>query len=391
MIPELRKRYNASFTPEKYRRFVKRLNAISGTTLEFRISETPCFLPRSLVETMIRSGREVIEQLVDPAYHALSARSIPAEYNVPNEDAHPQFVQVDFGLVQDDQGVCHPRLVEIQAFPTLYALQPVLAQQYREVFDFDRPYLLEDRTLDCYQALLRRTILGDHNPENVVLLEIEPTKQKTLPDFILTDRLCGTRTLCVSEVIKQGKKLFYRLDGQLVPIHRIYNRVIVDELVRRKPTMSFHFSDELDVEWAGHPNWFFRISKFSIPYLRHSCVPATSFLSELKELPAHPEQFVLKPLYSFAGSGVIVGPTREQIEAVPEKLRPEYILQERVAFTPVIATPQGPTQAEIRIMYLWLEQLEAVTSIVRMGRGLMMGVDHNKNMEWVGASAAFYE
>ena len=173
-------------------------------------------------------------------------------------------------------------------------------------------------------------------------------------------------------------------------VERIYNRMIADELMRKNVTLPFDLRDELDVEWAGHPNWYFRISKFSIPFLRHECVPRTWFLDELDALPADRDNYLIKPLYSFAGMGIKFAPTDEDIAAIPGDRRHEYILQERIAFEPVIDTPPGPTQAEIRIMYIWLEsdvQPIPVLTLVRMGRGQMMGVDHNRNLEWVGGSA----
>ena len=154
--------------------------------------------------------------------------------------------------------------------------------------------------------------------------------------------------------------------------------------------LAFDWRDDLDVEWAGHPNWYFRISKFSIPYLKHASVPKTWFLDHLDEIPADLDNYALKPLYSFAGLGVVIAPTKEDIAAIPVDKRPYYILQERMHFEPVIATPFGGTKAEVRVMYVWLDKLTPVTTIIRMGRGLMMGVDHNKNMEWVGASAGLY-
>jgi hypothetical protein len=171
-------------------------------------------------------------------------------------------------------------------------------------------------------------------------------------------------------------------------VERIYNRAIVDELVRKQVRLPFDYRDELDVEWAGHPNWYFRISKFSIPFLNHVSVPKTFFLDQVRELPPDLDRWVLKPLFSFAGLGVIVGPTRADIDAVQD--RSNYILQERVDFAPVIDTPHGPTKAEIRMMYVWDREIVPMTTIIRMGRGKQMGVDHNRNMEWVGASAGFW-
>ena len=378
MIPELRKDFNARFTPEKYQQFLVELDRRCGTHVKFRNCETPCFFPDGLIQRMVRAGKELILQLTsNPEYLAASARSIPADYNGPNEASHPLFIQVDFGIDANLQ----PKLVEIQGFPSLYAYQPVLAETYRDVYGLGGGlrYLLLDGD---YLALLKKAIVGDCDPENVILMEIEPQHQKTLPDFLVTEKYCGIRTASVTDVCKRGRRLYY---GE-TPIHRIYNRVIVDELQRTGVRPGFDFRDDLDVEWAGHPNWYFRMSKFSIPYLRHESVPKTWFLSDLPAIPDDLENYVLKPLYSFAGLGVVIGPTREQIAAADPS---QYILQEKVNFQPVIETPFGPTKAEVRVMYIWLETLEAVTTIIRMGRGKMMGVDHNREMEWVGASAGF--
>jgi hypothetical protein len=357
----------------------------------FALCETPCFFPEALVRRMGEDGAALIRQLVEnPEYLARSEASIPAEFRVPHESPHPMFIQVDFGLVRDAAGELQPKLVELQAFPSLYAYQPVLAQAYIDVFGLDAAlrYFLSGLDTAGYERLLRDAIVAGHDPANVVLMEVHPEEQKTRPDFLLTEKLLGIRTVCITKVIKDGQRLFYEEAGKRVPIERIYNRTIVDELERKGVTLPFDFRDDLDVEWAGHPNWYFRISKYSIPYLKHRSVPRTWFLDQLPEVPADLENFVLKPLYSFAGLGVVIAPSRGDIDAIPAAKRGEYILQERLNFTPVVETPYGLTKVELRIMYVWLDELIPVLTIVRMGRGLMMGVDHNKNMAWVGSSAA---
>jgi hypothetical protein len=378
MIPELRRDFNQRFTQAKYRQFLAAINARSGTEVKFRLSETPCFFPASLVETMQEAGKQLAGQLVgNERYLSAARKEVPQGFLAPNETANPLFLQADFGLIKDENGTIVPRLVEIQAFPSLYAFQPVLDQTYRDI------YTLEGLAAKGESAQLTEAILGDHSPENVILLEIDPLHQKTLPDFLLTERLTGVRTVDIRDVTKQGNKLY----ANGIPVHRIYNRAIADELIRRDICAAFRFDEDLDVEWAGHPNWFFLISKFSLPYLKHETVPECWFLSDVDVLPDDLDNYVLKPLYSFAGLGVKVGPTREEIDAVPREQRSQYLLQRRMRFEPVIETPFGPTQAEVRVMYIWLEEPEPVSLIVRMGRGKMMGVDHNRDMEWVGASA----
>jgi hypothetical protein len=393
MIPSLRQSFNSKYKAEKYPELLRLLAERCGVPIGFRVSETPCFLPAELLERMAADGKELIQQLVEsPEYRARSEESIPAEFKVPNESPHPMFVQVDFGLVRGAGGELQPKLVELQAFPSLYAYQPVLARTFVDVHGLDGKlrYLLSGLEPASYLKLLQRAIVGDCAPENVILMEIDPEHQKTLPDFLLTEKMLGVRTVDIVDIKKEGSRLYYDRDGKRVPIRRIYNRTIVDELERKGVKFGFDWRDELDVEWAGHPNWYFRISKFSIPFLKHESVPKTWFLDRLPEIPRDLENYALKPLYSFAGLGVLIAPTKEDIAAIPAEKRPYYILQERLHFEPVIETPFGGTKAEVRVMYIWLEELTAVLTIIRMGRGLMMGVDHNKNMEWVGASAAFY-
>jgi len=393
MSKALRDDFNARWTPQKYENFLMLLSERCGTTVGFRNSETPCFFDAEFLERTAATGEILIRQLVESAdYKAVSDAALPDRYKVPNESPAPMFVQVDFGVVRDADGNNHPRLVEIQGFPSLYAYQPELCQAYIDAYELDPRlrYFFSRLNRTEYVELLRRAIVGGHHPENVVLLELHPEQQKTLCDFLVTERLLGIRPVCITKVKKEGNRLYYEEHGRSIPIHRIYNRTIVDELERKNVHPPFDWREDLAVEWAGHPNWYFRISKFSLPYLRHPSVPRTLFLDQVDQLPDDLENWVLKPLYSFAGLGVSIGPAKEEIDRIPVAERGRWVLQERVRFTPVIETPHGLTQAEIRIMYIWTDRLRPVCNIIRMGRGKMMGVDHNKNMEWVGASAALF-
>jgi len=411
MIPGLREEFNRKFTPEKYRRFLRSLDQAAGTHIEFRVSETPCFVPRELLDQMADYGRDLVLQLTGNAdYLRASDASVPPLYNVPNESPLPMFVAVDFGLVRNAAGGLEPKLVELQAFPSLYGYQPTCAHQYMESFGLS-PELgvyLSGLDRESYWRLMRQLIVADHDPEQVILMEIDPERQKTLPDFLITQRELGIAVVNVLSLTRRGKKLFHKKDGREIEVRRIYNRCIVDELERKGIILPFDLRDELDVEWAGHPNWYFRISKFSIPHLKHACVPKTWFLDQISELPPDTENYLLKPLYSFAGVGIKFAPSKSEIDAIPPGQRHNYILQERLHFEPVIQTPHGPTQMEVRMMYVWAEppqrtksghagdsvepriELMPVLPLVRMGRGVMMGVDHNKNLEWVGGSAALF-
>lgn len=395
MISELRQKFNREFTEEKYQRFLLALDRAVGSKIEFRPCETPVFLPKDFLAEMEQAGKELIAQLATPEYLAASARAVPVEFNAPNEGAHPHFVQVDFAVTRDADGKFQAKLIELQGCASLYAFQMLLPHEYQRLYDLNGlEYLLNGLTDERYIALLKDVFVAQHDPAQVVLMEIDPLHQKTLPDFRMTEKLFGISTVNVSEIIKRGSKLYYSRDGRETEIRRIYNRVIIDEFVRKGVKANFDFRDELDVEWAGHPNWYFRMSKFSLPFLNHLTVPRAWFLNQLNDYPADPENFVLKPLFSFAGSGVKVSITYEDLDAVPVAERGDYLLQEKITYAPVVETPDEPSKVEVRMMFVWPDVATepiAVTTLTRLSKGAMMGVDFNKNKHWVGSSCAFWK
>jgi hypothetical protein len=420
LIPELRRQFNEGFTPEGYATLLQLAEERCGTRVEYRIAETPVFLPLPLLEEMGAAGAELTRALLGNAACLEAARrAIPAGFNVAGENSHPNFLTADFALVRNAQGTLAPKLVEIQAFPSVYGYQDVLSEAYRVAFGLPRGLgrFLSGLDEAGYWALLSRTVLGSHDPENVVLTELDPMNQKTLPDFKVTATRLGIPVVDIRSLEAIGDKLHYRdANGRLVPIDRIYNRAIADELIARDVHLPFDLTFPWDVEWAGHPNWYFLISKFSLPWLSrppgcHPVVPPAVFVDEFLEgsgraqleaagvaLPAQagPDtvygELLLKPLFSFAGKGIQFDPTQAQLEAIPPPKRNEFLLQQRMRFEHTIETPWGLTQAEIRILYLWPDggSLTPALSLVRLGRGKMMGVDHNRDQEWVGASAAFF-
>lgn len=402
MLEPFRGTFNSSqFSPARYQELRRRLDVRTRSSVSFRICETPCFFDPGLIEEMCSIGRLLTHQLIDsPDYMRLSDATIPALYRVPKDNPRPNFMTVDFGLVREADGKLRPKLVELQAFPSIFGYQDVLCEEYATVYGLDSALDFRLSGLDRrgYWDLLRRTIVGDHESENVVLLETDPEHQKTLPDFHVYEDVLGIRTVDIRKVQKRGSKLFHVVGSREVPIERVYNRAIVDELERTGARPGFDYRDDFDVEWAGHPNWYFRLSKFSLPHLDHESVPDAVFLDDWfrgkrKSLDDDPRNLLLKPLYSFAGKGIQFAPTEAELAAIPESDRPLYLVQERVHFAPVIATPEGMTQAEIRVMYVWPEdapEMIAACSLVRLGRGLMMGVDHNRDQSWIGGSAAFF-
>ena len=393
MDAELRARFNADFSPEKYAALLRCVNESVRWPADFRISETPIFLTREFTDEAVAAAQAIRAQTQGPEFLRHAASAIPAGLAVPNESAHPEFLIVDLGICVEG-GRLVPRLIELQAFPSLYAFQFMLLGCMRKTFraipaGWTSAFGgLHDNE---YIELLRHTIMGGANPENVILLEIEPEKQKTRIDFACTEALLGIRAVCLTKLKKKGRQLFYDRDGREVRIDRIYNRVIFDELERRPDLpVAFSFQDDLEVRWIAHPNWYYRISKHSLPFLKTGHTSPAYFADEFPPNESI-DDYVLKPLYSFAGLGVDMGPTMEKLAALA---RPRaWILQRKVNYAAFVPTPDGAkSKAELRMMFLWPEDGEPVlvNNLVRMSQGKMMGVDFNKEKTWVGSSIALH-
>ncbi|SHL65323.1 hypothetical protein [Chryseobacterium polytrichastri] len=391
MIPTYRKQFNQEFSQEKYSQFKEILKQKSGIEPSFRISESPLFLTNEFKDKLIDASESIIDQIKALSPETLQ-KAIPENCKVPNDTNQPHFFTIDFGICKSENGQIEPQLIELQAFPSLYAFQKVYEDTFCEVY----PFLQEIRNKmpqEEFATYVKELIVGDENPENVILLEIFPEKQKTLIDFILTEKLLGIKTVCLTKVKKQGKKLYYENEGKLVEIKRIYNRVIFDELDRIPDlTTEFDFREEADVTWVTHPNWFFKISKFLLPMLKHQFVPKSYFLHEFPETE-NLENFVLKPLFSFAGSGVNLDPTKEITDAIEDK--ENYILQRKVNYAPLFEDINGEfSKAEIRLLYIWRENDERpilLENLGRMTKAAMVNVDFNKkDAIWIGSSNAFF-
>ncbi len=395
MHPGLRERFNADFTPEKYAALVRCVNETEKWPADFRISETPIFLTRDFTDEVTGAANAIVALTRTPEFMQHAAAALPKGLEVQNESAHPNFLVVDFAICTEGNRLV-PRLIELQAFPSLFGFQLLLLGCIRKAY----PAIPRNWTSsfggikdEAYLNLLQRTIIDDSAPENVVLLEIEPEKQKTRIDFAATETLLGIRSVCVTKIKKRGRQLFYDRDSGEVRIERIYNRVIFDELIRRPDLkLPFRFQDDLDVTWVGHPNWYFRISKHSLPFLKTEHTPPTFFADEFPT-DENVGDYVLKPLYSFAGHGVDMKPTREKIAALENPH--EWILQNKIDYAAFVPTVDGhKSKAEIRMMFVWPDNdpdPTLVNNLVRMSQGKMMGVDFNIDKTWVGASIALHE
>ena len=396
MISSIRKLINSNFSEKTYHEFLIALNSEFPGAIDFRIAETPVFVDKEMGNKMIETCEYIIDNIIDPEFLKKTERAIPKAERLSNEGKHTHFIAFDFGICENEIGSLYPALIEMQGFPTLFGFQafyPEILEKYYPIPDSYSSYF---NSLDksSYLKLLGKVILGDCKSEEVILLEIKPHKQKTRIDFYCTEKYLGIKPVCLTELICEGEKLFYRNNGEKIQIKRIYNRVIADELNNIKDELGevIDLTKNFDVEWITHPHWFYRISKFTLPFLTHPCIPETKFLDQLESIPPDLENFVLKPLFSFAGQGVIIDVKKEDILNIKD---PEnWILQQKVNYAACIQTPNTPAKVEIRMMYVWEEDAGRpilVTNLARLSKGKMIGVRYNADKDWVGGSVAYFE
>jgi hypothetical protein len=396
MIEKVRKQFNQQFSVQKYEAFLNDLNETARHKIPFRVAETPVFVGKDFAKKLFNSAEHIIDFIIRPDFRERMAAALPTHLRVPHETRNPLFIALDYAVCTEGSYELVPRLIEMQGFPSLFGYQDFLGTKIRE------HYVLPDSLhyhfgLDskAYWEKLQTAIMGQHKPEEVVLLEIDPMKQNTAIDFLITQRKLGLTLLHIGDVRVRGRALYYEKEGREIRIQRIYNRVIFDELVQRKDLVTeFHLTEDVDVEWAGHPNWFFYISKYTMPFLNDKAVPQSRFLNLVDPLPSDLENYVVKPLFSFSGSGVIFNVTREDIDRIPLADRKNFLLQRKVHYEPVIQAPDGLVKAEIRLLYLWEEgagRPTLLTNLARLSRGEMIGVKYNKDKTWVGGTVCFFE
>lgn len=398
MIPQLRKNFNNKFSEEKYENLLKLIEQEAGESPSFRVCETPVFIPKKLTQQLLEACESLCDFICQPQFKQISESALFPENFVPGETEHTAFLMFDFGLCQNEKGELTPQLIEMQGFPSLFFYQMTLSKAYRNTFEIPEnlTHYFGVSSEEEYVQKLRNIIVGDSNPENVVLLEILPEKQNTRIDFWLHEKYLGIKVLNLTDLKVDGRTAYYiNENGKRIRVERLYNRIIFDELYKYHDLeREFSFQEEYDLQWVGHPHWFFRISKHTLPHFKSQYVPETLYLHEWNRDEDELKNYVLKPLYSFSGQGVILHPTKMHIEKIPESEKSQYILQKKVEYAPVIETPDIPAKFEIRMMHIWEQgalRPELLNSLVRVSKGEMVGVRYNKDKTWVGSSAAFFE
>ena len=401
MDPRLRSLFNRNYSDVLYARMAALMDErLTTPQFGFRLAETPVFLPDDLRARCETTAEEILAIIRRPEIIAACQEAVPERYRTPRPDALPHFVAIDLGIVRGAGGALEPRLIELQGFSSLYGMQLVQGSVWSDTLagipGMPRlTPLFSGLTPGAYVDLLRRTVIADSRPEEVILLDLDPENQKTVPDFRATARLLGVRSVCVTALRREGRRLLAP-DGQgrMIPVRRILHRVVFDELERRPVAMCFDYRDDLDVTWAAHPNWYWVWSKFTLPFIDHPRAPRTWRLSRLDRVPDDLSRCILKPVFSFAGRGVQVDVDRALLDAIPAAERGGWLLQEKVEYAPALVAPDGSgVKVEIRMMFLRPEgsdRLVLAVNLCRLSRGKMHGVDHNRDLRWVGSSVAVW-
>jgi hypothetical protein len=393
MQPELRQSFNQQFSQVSYQEFLEAIKKLAPEQLDFRVAETPVFIPADLKNKMLQAGEDFIDALTNEHFKSITESSIPDFLSIPGENEFPEMMVFDFGICKNKNGDYEPQLIEIQGFPSLFCFQYFSDLIYKQHFHVPENYssYLNGYNSDSYLQLLKEIILDKENPEHVILLELFPEQQKTRIDFACTEKLLGIKTVCLTKLIAEGNELFYKNEGVKTKIKRIFNRIIFDDLPKQNLENIINLNQEFDVQWIPHPNWYYRISKFALPFIESEYAPQSFFLNEITT-PLPLEEYVLKPLFSYAGMGVVLDVSQEIIDKIPD---PEnWILQQKVNYANVIATPDEPAKLEVRLFYFKKKEWsrpKAVHNLARLSKGKMIGTRYNEGKTWVGGTIAYFE
>ncbi len=393
MIAELRKFINDTYNSTRYKNALLYLSENAGGLPKFKISETPVFISQNLLNSLKEVSNYIIDEIKKDSFIALTNAAIPAKKRVCGEESHPNFLAIDYAICENEKGELIPRLIELQGFPSVFAYQYFLSEAYASAYEIPKnltPFF-SDLDIDSYIKLFEKTVLGDYSADEVILLEIYPTQQKTEIDFIITQKIIGIKTVCVTQLRAEDKTLYYLLNGKKIIVKRIYNRLILEELTPQQLSeISISLDFDYDIEWATHPNHFYRISKFLMPFLNHRLIPKSYFADQI---PSHILDFgnyILKPLFAFAGQGVKLNITVKDIREINDKQ--DWIIQEKVKYAGAIKMPEEAIKCEIRLMYLWPDENENPTlaiNMCRLSNTRFMNVGQNAVHKWVGSSIGF--
>lgn len=396
MIPSIRQNFNANFTEEKYQNYLSYIKNSFPNALDFKIAETPIFIDQKFTSQLLELGDYVNGEILGNQFKVNTQPALNRQPNIPNESAYPGCIVMDFAIANNSKNELVPKLIELQGFPSLFAFELLQEEALSENYELPKNYspFLNGYDKKKYIAHLKKMI-GGSNGEHTVLLELHPQQQKTRIDFYCTEKYLNIPVVCISELAQKGNQLFYTRNGISIKIDRIYNRVIMDELDKQPAVIQEKgklLLNELAISWVTHPHHFFRISKFLMPFLKHPLVPTTQFVDQLATTPKNLEDYILKPLFSFAGQGVNIDIQPGDFEKLENP--GHWILQEKVHYAECIKTPTGQAKAEIRLFYFWDETQQkyiATMNLARLSKGKMIGVDYNKTATWVGGSLAYFE
>ena len=422
MIASIRQKFNAAFTEEAYQNYLAFLNTPFPCALDFSVAETPIFIDKNFTEKLLSTGDYVNQVIQSNSFKSITEPSLKNVPLFPNESALPQCIVMDFALAMNEHNELVPALIELQGFPSLFAYEILQDECLRKTYTIPEGYspYLNGYTKEKYMLHLETILKADrfidykmnldtnnrnvsdstkdtlkHSNKHTVLLEILPHQQKTRIDFYCTEKYFNIPIVCITEIFVEENHLFYEKAGKKIKIDRIYNRIVLDELKNQTKEIQDKGAllwSNLDIEWVSHPHHFFRISKFLLPFLKHTYIPKAQFLDQLTETPTALDKYILKPLFSFAGQGVMIDISADDISNIKDPSA--WILQEKVEYANCIETPTGPAKAELRLFYFWDEskqQYIATMNLTRLSKGKMIGVNYNKTATWVGGSLAYFE
>lgn len=394
MLKDIRIAFNQAFTDERYQRYLDYINQHYPNSVGFRIAETPLFFSKEFKESITLAGEAICHQLIQPALLKQLCKGIPAGFNIDAYNTLPNCILLDFAITENGREPDYS-LVELQAFPSLFAYEIIqnnaLLQSYSIPNGFSA--FLNDYDEKSYLSLLSQLIKGD-NPNETILLELDPEIQKTCIDFYCTRDYLNIPIVNIRDIYFKEGKWYYLSGGKESTFKRIYNRIVFDEIKENEAIVETYIqlANDSQLTWFTHPIHFFMYSKYALPYITHPKIPKTVFLDQVNIQKTDFTRKVIKPLFSFAGKGVMIEPTQESVQSITNKA--QWICQEKIHYVQGILTPKDPAKAELRIFFLKdpkTNVFKAVFNLARLSKQALINTAQNSNDTWVGGSMAFFE
>lgn len=391
MFTKIREQFNAVFDISQSKNIWDDIDKEFPGYRDFKIAEIPVFLDNELKSKLLMAGNTCLDVILAPDF---IQKNMGSEFQFGQKNSKPDFICLDFAITLNEHDEFIPKLIEAQGFPTLLGFQQYLTGKFKKHCQIPSGFTSHFNRINAFHFSEKIGSILKQYGDDTVLLEAYPEKQRTRLDFKLTEAYWGIKTVCLSQIEANSGKLYYKTGDNLKPINAIYNRVIIEEVVKTYPELltKIELLKEVEVSWISHPDWYYLISKAALPLFKGPYVPSSKIFYKGDDIPENLEDYILKPLFEYGGDGVQLDLNQSIFESCLENV--PYLLQQKVRYADCILLPNGQKRkAEIRLIYGQEPSKKRPTllaNLTRLSDSGWMNTSQNFT-DFTGGSIAFFE